>query len=172
MESRNRLGALRHFARAVANFSSWVGKDRAPQTSLQRSLRVFSELFVRNKELKEERKGLKEFGILEMAEKVKQKEQLQQQQQQIVELQQQMQQLQQQLQQEQEAKKKVEEELQTTQQELVRSQDIAWRLVVNKNDLTQKCNRLEIEVLRARRAEESLRTYIEDSITSFNELNP
>jgi septal ring factor EnvC (AmiA/AmiB activator) len=154
----------RHFSRAVTNSSSWVGKDRGPQTFLQRSLRVSSELYIRNKELREEKKDLKEFGVLEMAEKVEDKTYLQRRQQQINELQQQ-------LLEEQNARKTMEKDLQKAQQNLREARQIAWDVAVSRNELIQKCDRLEVEVARARRAEESMRIFVEDSVTTFNEIN-
>ena len=71
----------RHFACAVANSSVWEGQTRLPKSNLQRSLQVSGKLFVLNKELKEEKVSLKEFGVVEMSTKLEQERQLQQQQQ-------------------------------------------------------------------------------------------
>ena len=81
-----------HFKRKNANSAEWKGDERLPQANLQRSLQVSGELFLRNKELTEEREDLKNFGVVESAKIIEQEEQLQQQQQLIQRLQQQLQQ--------------------------------------------------------------------------------
>ena len=149
-----------HFAHAVANSSVWEGQTRLPKSNLQRSLQVSGELFVRNKELEEEKVSLKEFGVVEMSTKLEQERQLQQQQQQNQELQQQVQQLQQQLQLEKDEK-----------EEALREKDkfsrTAWDQMMRAERYKRECTRLQGEVERVQRQVRSLELFIEESIRSM-----